>query len=200
MHEAHVAALLRHERERGGHVAADRVAGDCDAVGVKLVGGALAHDPPGGRVSLLDRDGIARFGRAVVFDEHDSGAGADGELADESVVRVGVAEHPAAAVHVEDHRQRPDGVGGPDDPHAHVADVGGHGHPAIIHGQLVDRRGLQFVEHGARLGRAQFVQERRLGGRLDDRLRGRLEHNGVMRGGDGHVRLLLVWWVVNGSH
>ena len=179
MHEAHVAALVRHQRQRGGHVAADRVAGDGDAVGVELVGGALAHDPLGGRVPLLDRDGIARFGRAVVLDEHDSGAGADGELADESVVRVGVAEHPAAAVHVEDHRQRPGGVRGPDDPHAHVADVGGHGDPAVVDGQLVDRRGLHVVEHGARLGRAQLVQERRLGGRLDERLRGRLEHDGV---------------------
>ena len=191
---------MRHERERGGHVAADRVAGDRDAVGVELVGGALAHDPLGGRVPLLDRDGIARFGRAVVFDEHDGGAGADCELADESVVRVGVAEHPAAAVHVEDHWQRPDGVRGPDDPHAHVADVGGHGDPAIVHGQLVDRRGLQFVEHGARLGRAQFVQERRLGGRLDERLRGRLEHDRVVRGGTDMCDFLLVWWVVNGSY
>src|SRR3954447_24957697 len=32
------------------------------------------------------------------------------------VVRVGVAEHPAAAVHVEDHRQRSDGVRRSDDP------------------------------------------------------------------------------------
>ena len=188
VHEAHVAALLRHERERGGHVAADRVAGDGDAVGVELVGGALADDPLGGRVPLLDCDGIARFRRAVVLDEDDSGAGADRELADESVVRVGVAEHPAAAVHVEDHRQRPDGVPGPDDPHAHVADVGGHGDPAVIHGQLVDRRGLQLVEHGACLGRAQFVQERRPGGRLDEPLRGRLEHHGLVCGDHGHVR------------
>ena len=103
-------------------------------------------------------------------------------------MRVGVAEHPAAAVHVEDHWQRPDGVRGPDDPHAHVADVGRHGDPAVVHGRLVDRRGLQLVEHGARLGRAQLVQERRPGGRLDDRLRGRLEHDRVVRG-YGHVRL-----------
>jgi hypothetical protein len=54
--------------------------------------------------------------------------------------------------------------------HAHVADVGGHGGPAVIHGQLVDRRALQLVEHGACLGRAQFVQERRPDGRLDERL------------------------------
>jgi hypothetical protein len=140
----------------------DRVAGDCDAVGVELIGGALAHDPLGGRVPLLDRDRKARFGRAVVIDEHDRGAGADSELPDESVVRAGVAEDPATAVHVQDHRQRPDGVRGPDDPHAHVANVGGHGRPTVIHGQLVDRGGLQPVERGARLSRAQLVQKRRL--------------------------------------
>jgi hypothetical protein len=43
--------------------------------------------------------------RAVVLDERDSGAGTDDELADEPVVRTGVPEHPAAAVHVDDHRQ-----------------------------------------------------------------------------------------------
>jgi hypothetical protein len=48
---------------------------------------------------------VVRLGRAVVLDEHHSGADADGELADEPVVRVRVPEHPAAAVHVEDRRQ-----------------------------------------------------------------------------------------------
>src|SRR3954463_1372506 len=77
----------------------------------------------------------------VVCEEDDNGAGADSELRDESVLRGGVAEHPAAAMHVEDHRQRPDGVRGPDDPHAHVAEIGGHGSPAVVPGQPVGRRG-----------------------------------------------------------
>jgi Collagen triple helix repeat (20 copies) len=58
------------------------------------------------RVVLLDRHGVVRLRRARVFGEHDRGAGADGELADEAVVREGVAEDPAGAVDVEDHRQR----------------------------------------------------------------------------------------------
>ena len=115
---------------------------------------ALAHDPLRGGVALLDRDRVVGFRRAVVLDEDDGGAGADGELADEPVVRVGVAEHPAAAVHVEDRRQRPCGVRRRDDADAHVADLGGDGDPAIVDGQLVDRRGLDVVEHLARLGRA----------------------------------------------
>jgi hypothetical protein len=138
----------------------------------------FARDPLGGRVPLLDRDRIARLGGPVVFDENDRGVGTDCQLADESVVCVGVADNPAAAVHVEDHWQCPDGIRGPDDPHAHVANVGGDGDPAVVDGQLVDRGGLQFVEHGARLGWGQFVQEWRLGGRLDEHLRGRLEQKG----------------------
>ena len=131
-----------------------------------------------------------RLRRAVVLDERDGRAGADGQFADEPVVRVGVAEHPAAAVHVEDHRQRPLGVGRPDDPHAHVADLGGDGDPALLDRQLVDRRGLDVVEHLAGLGRGELVQERRLGGRLDERLRRRLEHDRRVCG-DGHVQVLL---------
>jgi hypothetical protein len=67
------------------------------------VRGALADDPAGGRVALLDRDRVARLRRAVVLDEHDRGPGADGELAHEPVMGAGVAEHPAAAVDVQDH-------------------------------------------------------------------------------------------------
>ena len=71
----------------------------------------------------------------------------------------------------------PVGVRRADDPHPDVADVGGDGDPALVDGQLVDRRGLDVVEHLARLVGGQLVQERRLGGRLDERLRGGLEHD-----------------------
>ena len=53
-----------------------------------------------------------RLRRAVVLDEHECGRGADDELADEPVVGAGVPEDLAATVHVEDHRQRADGVRG----------------------------------------------------------------------------------------
>ena len=168
--KAHVAALVCHERDRGGHVAADGVAGDRDPVGVELVGVALARDPLRGGVALLDRDRVARLGRAVVLDEHDRRAGADGEFADEPIVRPGVAEHPTAAVHVENHRQRPQDVARTDDPDAHVADVGRHCHPVLVDGQLFDRRGLDIVEHLARLVGGQLVQERRRGSRVGERL------------------------------
>jgi hypothetical protein len=93
----------------------------------------------------------------------------------------GVAEHPAAAMHVQDHRQRALGAGRAHDPHTHIADVGRDGDPALVDGQHVDRRRLDVVEHLARLVGGQLVQERRIGGRLDERLRGGLEHDGVVR-------------------
>jgi hypothetical protein len=46
---------------------------------------------------------VARSGDAVVvLDEDDGGVHADGEVAHQAVVGAGVAEHPAAAVDVED--------------------------------------------------------------------------------------------------
>ena len=62
-----------------------------------------------------------------------------------------VAEHPAAAVHVQDHGERPEDVPGTDDPDAHVADVGRHGHPVLVDRRRVDGSGLHVVEDGARL-------------------------------------------------
>jgi hypothetical protein len=188
VHEADVAAVVGHERDRGGHAAADGVPGDRHALRVEPVGGPLAHDPAGGGVALLDRHGVLRFGRAVVLDEGDGRAGSGRQLADEPVVGAGVAEHPAAAVHVEDHGQRAFGALGPDDADAHVSHVGRNGDPAVVDRQLVDRRGLDVVEHGAGLVRCELVQERRLGRRLDERLRGGLEHDGRARAGDGHSR------------
>jgi len=107
----------------------------------------------------------------------DGRAGADGQLADQPVVGVAVAQHPAAAVHVEDRRQRPRGVRRPDDPHAHVADLGGDGDPAVLDRELVDRRGLDVIEHLAGPGGRELVDQWRRGGRLDERLGGGLEHD-----------------------
>lgn len=70
-------------------------------------------------ISLLDRDGIAALGRAVIIDEDQYSLDPDGELADQPVVRMLVAEHPAAAVDIDNRRQRARSTGGP-----HDADVG----------------------------------------------------------------------------
>jgi hypothetical protein len=190
--EARVAALLRHQGERRGHAAADRVAGDRHPLGVESMHRAIADDPTSGCVALLDRDGVPGLGRAVVLHERDRGADPAGQLAHEPVVRAGVPEHPAAAVHVEDHRQGALSAGRTDDAHTHVADVGGDGEPALVDGQLVDRRRLDVVEHLARLLWRQLVQERRIGSRLDERLRRALEHDRAVRGRCRHDTVLSV--------
>ena len=162
VHEAHVAAPFGHQRQRGGHAAADGVARDGHAIRVEPVGRAVAHDVLRHGVPLLDGDRETCLGGAVVFDERERGAGAGDQLAHEPIVGAGVAEHPAAAVHVEDHRERAGGTGRAEHAHAHVADVGGDGDPALVDRQLVDRRGLHVIEHLPRLGGRELVEERRL--------------------------------------
>jgi hypothetical protein len=54
--EADVASSLGHQRQYGGHVAADGVAGDGDAGGVEPVCGAVAAEVLGDRVALLERE------------------------------------------------------------------------------------------------------------------------------------------------
>src|SRR4051812_43019950 len=168
-----------------------RVAGDRHPLRVEAMGGALADDPARRGVALLDRDRVAGLGRAVVLDERERRAGPAGQLAHQPVVRAGVPEHPTAAVHVQDHRERALGAGRAHDAHADVAHVGRDGDPALVDRQLGDRRGLDVVEHLARLIGRQLVQIRRIGGRLDERLRGGLEHDVRQRAVDGHQRGLL---------
>jgi hypothetical protein len=150
VHEAHVAALVGHERDRGRHAAADRVAGDRHPLGSSPFA-APSRRSTGRSRSPARSPRVAGLGRAVVLDERERGAGAAGQLAHEPVMRARVAEHPPAAVHVQDHRQRALDALGPHDADAHVADVGGHRDPALVDGQLLDRRGLDVVEHLAGL-------------------------------------------------
>ena len=125
VHEGDVAALLGQDGERGGHVAADRVAGDRQACVVEPSVSPSLHDPLRRGVGLLDRDRVLGFGGSVVLDEHNCGVRTDGQFADETIVGAGVAEDPAAAVDVQDRReQEPVGADGLDDADLNVADVG----------------------------------------------------------------------------
>ena len=62
MHEGDLAALLGQDRQRRGHVAADRVAGDRESGGVEAFGRALLGDPQRGGVGLLDGQRVAGLG------------------------------------------------------------------------------------------------------------------------------------------
>jgi hypothetical protein len=97
VHEGHITALLGHEGQRRGHVAAD----------------GITHAGQTG--------GIQPF----LLDEHHRGIRPDGQLAHQAVVGAGIADDPAAAVHVEDDRQRALAADGFDDAYPHIAHVGG---------------------------------------------------------------------------
>jgi hypothetical protein len=58
----------------------------------------VVGDPVEDRVDLLDCGGIASLRGEAAVGEHHRGAGAVGEVADEPVVGVGVAEHPSGAM------------------------------------------------------------------------------------------------------
>jgi hypothetical protein len=126
-------------------------------------------------------------GGAAVVGEHHRGLRADGELADEPVVGVVVAEDPAGAVEVDDHRQRPAGALGAQDAHRHPAGgAAGHGGVLDVDGRLLDRAGLELIDGPATLVRAELKQVGRIGVGVDDGRGLRLEVDGV-----GHACLLL---------
>jgi hypothetical protein len=167
--------------------------GDGETGRVEPLGIAVLDDPPRDGVALLDRHRIAHFRRAVVFGEDDRGADADRELADEPVVGVRVTEHPARTVDVEDHGQRSRRAAWLDDPDFHRAGRATRdGDPFLVDVGLRDLAGLHLVQERAALGRRQIGQERRVGGRLGERLCGRLEHRRSGGRGRGHV-VLLSW-------
>ena len=87
--------------------------------------------------------------------------------------------------------RRPRGVRWPDDAYAHVANLGRDADPAILDGQLVDRRGLDVVKDLAGFGRGELVQERGLGCCLDELLRRRFQDDRCSCSGGRHVRSFL---------
>ena len=115
-------------------------------------------------------------------------------------MRPGVPEDPPTAVHVDDDGQHRPGVAGPDEPHAHVADRGGHGDPLLVDGQLVHRLGLQVVEDLARPLRTEVGEERGLGGGLDEILRGGFEDDlrgAGHRAAEGSARKARSSWLIS---
>ena len=79
-----------------------------------------------------------------------------------SVVGVGVAEHPAGAVDVEDHRQRAGGAGRFDDAHPHRAGRAAlDADPFLVDRRLLYVAGLDLVDGLAAFRGGHLIQERR---------------------------------------
>jgi hypothetical protein len=100
----------------------------------------------------------------------------DGQLADQSIVCVGVTEHPAGSVDVEDHGQGAVGVERADDASRNRAGrTALDGDPLLVDVRLGDFAALDVVDGLAALGGGQLEQVRRVGGGFDERLSGGLE-------------------------
>ena len=100
------AAFARRERDPAGDVAAGAVAADGEACGVGAQAGGVPGDPAGRGVAVLQRGGEAVLRRKPVVHGGHQAAGVMAEIAADIVVGVEVAADPAAAVDVDQDRQR----------------------------------------------------------------------------------------------
>ena len=106
--EAHrqVAGIAQRDRHHRGQVAAGAVAADRQARGIDAqLGGVVAHPARGGD-AVVHRGREAVLRAHAVVHRHHRAAGGVGQLAAQRVVRVQVADDPAAAVVVHQHRRR----------------------------------------------------------------------------------------------
>ena len=100
------AAVARHQGDHGRQVAAGAVAADGDAAPFQSQRrGAAAHPGEGGE-RILGGHGKAVLRRTAVVDRDQRTAGGVGQQPAKGVVRLKIADDPAAAVVVHQHRQR----------------------------------------------------------------------------------------------
>src|SRR5215469_9579571 len=93
---------------------------------------------------------------------------------------LGVAENPAASVHVHDDWQHARGTPRLDDPYSDVARWGRDRDPLLIYRRLADRdTGLRVFQDLPRIGRRHLVEEWRLRKRVSDLLCCRLEDSRI---------------------
>jgi Helix-turn-helix domain len=169
--EHRTAALLGQQRDRSAQVPTDAVPSDRDAAAVESTLLPVLGDSPGHGVALLEGRGVFGLWGAAVVGEHHRGLCADGELADEPVVGVVVAEDPTGAVEVEEHRQGPAGALWAQDAHRHLAGrAAGQGGVLDVDGRLLDRAGLGRIDGPATLVGAELKQVGRIRVGVDDGL------------------------------
>ena len=101
-----VAGVARQQRDHRRQVAARAVAADRQARRIEPERAGLRAHPARGGVGVFDGRGEAVLRRHAVVDRHHRAARAVGQLAAQRVMRVEIADDPAAAVVVDQHRQR----------------------------------------------------------------------------------------------
>ena len=97
------AAVLGHERQRRGHVAAHRVAGHRDPAAVRAELFGVARHPLQHGIGLIELRGEARLGQGRVLDEHADLAGADHQIPQQTLMVLEIPDDPDAAVNEQQH-------------------------------------------------------------------------------------------------
>ena len=101
-----MAGIALGDRRHGGEVAAGAVAAHRDALGVDAERGRVRAHPAQRREAVVDGGRKAVLRRQPVVHRDDDATGAQRQLPARHVVGVEVADRPAAAVVVDQHRQR----------------------------------------------------------------------------------------------
>lgn len=175
--DGRTAAFLGKQRHHRRHVAADAIACDREPGGVDLELLGMLGDIFGRSISLLDGNGIAGFRRALVVDEDDSGIGAVGDLAHQPVMRIRIAQHPAAAMEIENDRQCALGMFRADDAQLDAACRTSLDDPVLfLGGKFLHIALLRASQDIAGIGRRQRVDRLAAGKPVDEFLRCRLEY------------------------
>ena len=107
VHEARPSMVAGVERDDGGQVAPGAVAGNRQPARIDAVPLGVVGDPARGGDRILDGGGELVLGRQTVVDGHDDGGDGIGDRAADLVVALQVADHPAAAMEVDERRLRP---------------------------------------------------------------------------------------------
>jgi hypothetical protein len=104
--DGQVTCIARSDRHHGREIAAGAVAADRQAACIEAQRRGLAAHPARGGQHVVDGGGKAVFGAHAVVDRDHRAPRAVGQLPAQHVVRVEIADDPATAVVVHQHRQR----------------------------------------------------------------------------------------------
>jgi hypothetical protein len=119
------AAVFRQKGHDSRHIPADTVTGDSQGTHVPAKPRRQCRQTAQDGVTLLNGDREPSFGRKAVLWKDDDRVGSCGQLTDELVVGMQVAEDPSGAVQIEDHVRRTGDVVRPDEMHRNVTPTPG---------------------------------------------------------------------------
>src|SRR5579883_3330706 len=161
------AVVASGEGNHGSKIAAGTVAADREPAGVDVEARALRRDPFGRGHRVLDRGGKFVLGGEPVTDGDDRAAARVGDQPADAVVSVKVADHPAAAMKIDERRQRRSARGAEPAVEAERDLPAGAKRLEIADLRDLRRIGLQYAPAGAvelaRLGRRQRLVGRAAG-------------------------------------